>query len=213
MSDPTSSNQYIPPPSNPYGPPPGSLPAVAPPRIDGVSIGAFVLGLLCCSPIALVLSIVGIVRTTGGQRKGRWASVAGLVLGVAGLIAGILAITAGGLFLNSIVEPGEAKVGQCVDIDDEDDSILMRKAECDEPHDAEIVGVAEVTNENVEQVNSLMVAYCLELISEEGYAKIDAIIDDAEELKALTEDPNDVEVGVDFACYVEPGDKLYEPIL
>lgn len=211
MSNPYGNDPYgQQPPSNPYGPPGGGSGFSEPAKTDGVSIAAFVLSLLCCSPVALVLGIIGIVRTKGGQRKGRWAAVIGLILSIIGLIAGVVAIAVGGVFLASVVEPGEAEVGQCVNIDEDDDTVLMREAECDEEHDAEIVGVAEVTDENLEQIESTMAGYCLEAISDEDFAKLSEYLED---IKAVTQDPNDVEVGDDLVCYVEPGDKLDAPIL
>jgi hypothetical protein len=206
--------QPPPPPSSPYGPPGGSSGFNEQPKTDGVSIAAFVLSLLCCSPVALVLGIVGIVRTKGGQRKGRWAAITGLILSIIGLIAGAVVIAIGGVFLASVVEPGEAEVGQCVNIDEDGNEVLMREAECDEEHDAEIVGVVEVTDENLEQIEAEMVGYCFTtVISEEDLAKIQEVTNPLEDIKAITQDPNDVEVDDDLVCYVEPGDKLDEPIL
>lgn len=210
MSNPYGNDPYgQQPPQNPYGPPGGGSGFNEPAKTDAVSIIALVTA-FCCSPVAMVLGIIGIVRTKGGQRKGRWAAIIGLILGTLGLIGGVVVIAIGGVFLASVVEPGEAEVGDCVNIDEEDDSVLMREAECDEEHDAEIVGVAKVTDENLEQIESTMVGYCLEAISDEDFAKLSEYVED---IKAVTQDPNDVEVGDDLVCYVEPGDKLDEPIL
>jgi len=63
--------QYAPP-----GPPPGR------PR-DGVSIAAFVTGLLGLVLVSVVLAIAGLARTAGGQRRGRGFAVAALALSVA----------------------------------------------------------------------------------------------------------------------------------
>ncbi len=210
MSNPYGNDPYGQQPPNPYGPPGGGSSLNEPPKTDVVSISALVLSLLCCSPVALVLGIVGIVRTKGGRRKGRWAAIVGLVLSVIGLIGGVVLIAAGGIFLSSVVAPEDAEVGQCINIDTDDDTVLLREAECNEEHDGEIVGVAEVTDENLEQVESLMAGYCAEAISDEDFAKL---TDYLEDIKAVTQDPNDVEVGDELVCYVEPGDKLDEPIL
>jgi len=214
VSNPYGNDPYGQQPPNPYGAGGGSsfnAPGAGgfqQPKTDGVSIAAFVLSLLCCSPVALVLGIVGIVRTKGGQRKGRWAAIVGLVLSIIGLIGGVALIAAGGLFLSSVVSPEEAEVGQCVKIDEDDDTVLLREAECNEEHDGEIVGVAKVTDDNLEQVSSQMAGYCLEAISDEDFAKL---TDYVEDIKALTEDPNDVEVGDHLVCYVDK--KLDKPIL
>ena len=76
-SQPWASPTYPPPP--PYLP---SGPAAERPQ-DGVSIAGFVTGLLGIVLVSVVLSIVGLTRTAGGQRRGRGFAVAGLVLSVA----------------------------------------------------------------------------------------------------------------------------------
>ena len=218
MSNPYGNDPYGQQPQNPYGPPGGGAPQFGAsgeqPKTDPVSIVALVLS-FCCSPVSLVLGIVGIVRTKGGQRKGRWAAIVALILSILGLIAGIAVVAAGGLFLSSVVTPEDAEVGQCVNIDEDDNTVFLREAECNEEHDAEIVGVAEVTDENLEQVEAEMAGYCVTtVISEEDLAAIqEAGIDIITDLQAVTQDPNDVEVGDDLVCYVEPGDKLDESIL
>jgi hypothetical protein len=201
------------PPSNPYGPPGGGSGFNEPAKTDGVSVAALILGILCCGPGSLILGFVGLSRTKGGKRKGRGMAIAGIVLGIIGLIANavlIIGVVAGANWFASIVEPEDAEVGQCVNIDTEDDTVLLREAECDEEHDGEIVGVAEVTDENLQQVESLMAGYCAEVISDEDFAKLS---DHLEDIKAVTQDPNDVEVGDELVCYVEPGEKLDAPIL
>ncbi|WP_188111411.1 DUF4190 domain-containing protein [Nocardioides antri] len=207
-------------PQNPYGGGGGGSSFNAPgsggfeqPKTDGVSIAALVTGLICCAPVSLILGFVGLGRTKGGQRKGRGMAITGIILGLLGLLVWVgvgIAGVAGVNFLDSIVTPENAEVGQCVNVDEEGDEVFLREAECSEEHDAEIVAVAEVTDENIEQVESLMVGYCAEAISEDDRAKLTDYLGD---LQAVTEDPNDVSVGDHLVCYVEPDDKLDEPIL
>lgn len=212
MSNPYGNDPYGQQPPNPYGGAPGGG-FNEPAKTDGVSIASLVLGLLCCAPVGLVLGFVGLKRTKGGQRKGRGLAITGIVLGLLGLLVWVflgIAAIAGVAWFASVVDPADAEVGQCVNIDEDGDTVLMREAECDEEHDAEIVGVAEVTDENLEQVESLMAGYCAEAISDEDFAKLTDYLQD---IKAVTQDPEDVEVGDDLVCYVEPGDKLDKPIL
>lgn len=181
-----------------------------PPKTDGVSIASLVLSLLCCTGlIGLILGFVGLSRTKGGQRKGRGFAIAGIVIG----IVSVLATVAGGAFLiffaNSVVTPGKAEVGQCVDVDEDDGTVLMYKKECSEEHDAEIVGVEKVDSDNIDDIKEGMGAYCLELIKPEDLTKLTDYLP----TKALIEDPKKVEVGDHLVCYVEPGKKLDEPIL
>ncbi len=215
---------------NPYGgppPPPGQNPygatpytggdaygggQPAPAKTDGISIAAFVTGLLCLGPISLILGIVGITRTKNSQRKGRWAAVIGVVLGLVGLVTWI-AVVAGGVWLfNNAVTPGNAEVGQCVNIDTEDNEVTMLKKECNEDHDGEIVGVAEVDDDNRDAIQSGMAAYCLEIVDEDDVATL--VSNDEIELLAVTEDPSDVSNGDHLVCYAEAKEgKLKEKLL
>lgn len=53
--------------------------------LDGVSLASFVLaltlGLGFGGPLALTLAVIGLVRTAGRKRRGRWAAVWGGILG------------------------------------------------------------------------------------------------------------------------------------
>jgi hypothetical protein len=201
----------------PYGQPynaPDGQSFGAPAKTDAVSITAFVLSLLCCAPVGLVLGFIGLGRTKGGQRKGRWAAVTAIVLGLLGLVAwvlGAIGIAGGISFLNSVVTPGNAEVGQCVDIEEDGSSVIFTEKDCTEEHDGEIVAVEEVTSENVDLVNEQMVGYCASIIDPDDQA----VLDEHPELtlQAVTEDPGDIEAGDHLACYVESDDDLTEPLL
>jgi hypothetical protein len=217
VSNPYGNNPYgQQPPSNPYGPPGGGSGFNQPVKTDGVSIASLVTSLVCCAPVGLVLGFVGLKRTKGGQRKGRGLAITGIVLGLLGILVWVglaIAAVAGVAWFDSLVTLDEAEAGQCVDIDADGDTVLMYEAECNEEHDAEIVGVAEVTDENLQQIESEMAGYCVTtVISEADLAKIGEVAG-VEDIKAVTEDPNDVEVGDSLICYVEPGEKLDAPIL
>jgi hypothetical protein len=208
-----------PPPPNPYGAPsyPGGpgygAPGGQPPKTDGMSVAALVSGLLCCAPVSLVLGFIGLGRTKGGQRKGRGMAIAGIVLGLLGLVAWVgiaIAGVAGVSFLDSIVTPGNAEVGQCVNIDEDDDEVFLREKDCNEEHDGEIVGVKEITEDNLDEAEGAMVSYCQEVIADDDLAKLAEHLDDIE---AVTEDPTNVEVGDHIVCYVHSDEKLTEPIL
>ncbi len=206
-----------PPGQNPYGaqPFPGGDPyggQPAPPKTDGVSIAAFVTGLLCCAPIGVILGILGIRRTKNGERKGRWAAITGLVLGGLGILAWIGLAVGGVWVFNNAVTPDNAEVGQCVNIDTDDNEVSMLKKECDESHDGEIVAVEEVDSDNKDAIQSGMADYCVELLDAEDLTTL--LSNDEIEVKAVIEDPSDVSNGDHIVCYAEAKDgKLKEKLL
>lgn len=206
---------------NPYGggggynPPPGGGfpggPVNEPPKTDGVSIAALITSFLCClAPIGVILGFVGLSRTKGGRRKGRGLAIAGIIIGIIVSLASAGIGAAIFIFADSIVTPGNAEVGQCVNVDEEDGTVFLYKKDCTEEHDAEIVGIAEVTDENRDAISDGMANYCGTAIDAEDLAKL---ADYAGDISAVIEDPEDVSNGDHLVCYVEPGDKLTDPIL
>ncbi|WP_141012764.1 DUF4190 domain-containing protein [Nocardioides sambongensis] len=218
-------NPYDPPGGspNPYGQPQYGTPYGAggygapgtEAKTDGVSIASFVLSLLCCTGlIGMILGFVGLSRTKDGKRKGRWMAVAGIVIGAVTLV-GALAVGAITFFIaDQVVTPGNAEVGQCVDIEDVDGDVAMVKKDCTDEHDGEIVGVADITADNRDDVADRLSEYCSEVVSAEDRATIDEFssANGTLQYRAVTQDPDDVEAGDRLVCYVE-GDDLTEPIL
>lgn len=214
-----------------YGPPPGGgTPGgfgSQPPKTDGVSVASFVLSLLCCTGlIGLILGFVGLSRTKGGQRKGRGFAIAGVVLGIGSVLAGIGAAVFLVFFAQSVVTPDNAEAGQCVNVTTEDDSVFLRKKDCADEHDGEIVHVGEAreiedaaTEIAVDMPESLssitsdaeaQEAICSHLV---GDAASD-FPDDLEWVLAFNEaDRDDPDDDAPFLCYVESSSKLDEPLL
>ncbi|MEQ6903118.1 DUF4190 domain-containing protein [Nocardioides sp. YIM 152588] len=193
---------YPPPPPNPYGADPYAQDPGAGASTDGVSIASFVLSLLCCtSPIGLIMSFFGLSRTKGGKRKGRWAAVAGLVIG----ILGTLSLIGFGIFVafiaNTIVTPANAEAGTCVNIEEDDDIVVFTKSDCADEHDGEIVGVAEVTEDNLEAISTAMAAYCATVVDPGEFLKITTSPD--LKLQAVSENPDDPEIGDHLVCYAQ----------
>lgn len=189
------------PPQNPYGsaPYPGGQPEGQ--KTDGVSIAAFVTGILCCAPVGVILGFIGLRRTKDGQRKGRWAAVTGLILGSLGILAWIGATVFIVFIVNNVVTPDNAEVGQCISIDEDNGEVSMLKKECDEKHDGEIVAVEELDSDTASTAEDLQVAYCNEIIDEADLTTI--LGRDDIELQAVFEDPDNVEDGDHIVCYVE----------
>lgn len=234
MSDPYGNNPYGPPggpnpggqpnPYGPpgggagggYGPPPGAYPGGSEPmspKTDGLSITALVLSFLCClAPVGVILGFVGLSRTKGGKRKGRGLAIGAIIVGILMSLVSAAAIVAIVFLADKVVTPANAEVGQCVDVTTEDDSVFLYKKDCTEDHDAEIVGVAEVDDDNREAIASDMAGHCGTIVSAEDLAKLEAFSSDLE-YNAVIEDPDDVSNGDHLVCYVESNDKLDEPIL
>ncbi len=221
MSNPYGNDPYGQQPQNPYGGGAGGASFNAPgsggfeqPKTDGVSIASLVLSLICCAPVGLILGFVGISRTKGGRRKGRGLAITGIVLGLLGLLAWVgiaIAAAAGVAWFDSILEADEAEVGQCIDVDDDDnDAVLLYEAECSDAHDGEVVAVAKVNDENREEISSAMADFCATLISPEDLVTLAGV--EGLEYSAVIEDPDDVSNGDTLVCYVT-GDDLDEPIL
>ncbi|NYJ00581.1 hypothetical protein HNR19_001279 [Nocardioides thalensis] len=204
--------QYGAPGGGQYGAPGGGQAfGSEPTKTDGLSIAAFVSSLVCCSPVAIVLGFIGLSRTKNGQRKGRWAAVLGLVLGIIGLLAGAAVIVFVVILGNTLVTPGNAEVGQCVNIDEEDNTVTMTKKECTEEHDGEIVATTTVDDDNRADITEQMSLFCQTLIDEEDMATLNEHPD--LEYNAVLEDPDNVENGDHLVCYVESEEKLTEPLL
>lgn len=234
--DPTGSGQPTPP--NPYGapqqpaygsaqPPYGQPPYGQPPagggyvpnpygetpkKNDGVSITAFVLSLtFCLSLVGVILGFVGLSRTKGGQRKGRWAAVTAIVVGlVFTAIAAVLGIVIG-IFAASVVTIDEAKAGICIDVDSDDDGVILTESECGEGHDAQIVYTGDAGDDAEALETGGVDAVCAaraepaitELVSSGDY-----------EFQAVLDDPQDVSSDDKVVCYVErtDGEKISEKL-
>ncbi len=202
-------------PASPYGAP-GGFPGGSDPmpaKTDGISIAALVTSLLCVfAPLGVILGIVGISRTKGGQRKGRGFAIAGIVIGVLMSIGTAVAGAAIFFIADAIVTPGEAKAGQCVDVSNNDnDVVVMTKKDCTDKHDAEIVATTKVTSANLADVKSNVSGICGTLVSQEDLQKLNEV--QGLDYKALIEDPKKVKVGDHLVCYVEGAKKLTKPLL
>ncbi len=121
---------------NPYG-------NEAPKKTDAVSIVGFILSLtFCLSLIGFILGLVGLGRTKGGKRKGRWAAISATIIGLLATIAGGALIAVLVVFANSVIAVDDAEVGQCLDVSSEDDtSVVITDQSCDGDHDGEITWV------------------------------------------------------------------------
>lgn len=198
--------------SNPYG-------NEMPKKTDAVSIIGFVLSLTCClSLIGAILGFVGLSRTKGGRRKGRWAAISAAIIGVIGTLVGAALVAVFVIFAQSVIDVEEAKVGECASVSSDDgNSVLLREKDCSEDHDAEIVWVGDVgdvksldvapTNPDDFTDSGASFLICTNLMDP---ADLEAIGDDVEYQYVTTdENPSDSDAAL---CYAERdnGDEFTE---
>lgn len=230
------SNPYgAPPPTNPYSGPqfnPSSFPTYGngpqyggapgypgapgtPGKTDGMAIGALVasvLGFCTCIGfiVGIVLGFISLSRTKVSGAGGRGMAIAGIVIGFAGIVLGIIGVVVLAVVgINRVVTPGNAEVGQCVDVTHDGNSVSMVKKSCTDAHDGEIVATATVDAENREAASTT--AYCATIIA----ADDEVALSSHPELKLhlVTENPDDMQIGDHIACYVEGSSKLTEDVL
>lgn len=184
--------------NNPYGDPYRSA---AP--TDGLSIAALVCSLTCCAaPVGIGLGIAGIVRTKDGRRSGRWAAVTGLVVGIVMMLASVAVIIGLVWYGTNTVLIEDARAGDCIDVGDVD----IWKAECDEPHDAEVIHAGQFDEELVEQYVATPSAteFCAPLAVRSGYADVVRQGNHGISTWVDSWDIDDPDVGDHFICVAEP---------
>lgn len=210
-TNPYSTNPYGGAPASPYGSPG----AGAGRGTDPVSITGFVLSLLCCtSVVGLILGIVGLSRTKGGQRGGRWAAIAATAIGAVGTLVFVGMIGFITWFGTSTVRLESADTGQCVNVDafsSSHDATLFKR-DCDEPHDAEIVVVDEFDRDLLEayETGNTAASVCRDLLSEE----YDAAFATGDYDLGIVFEATDPSRDDAFICFLERanGQDLTEPI-
>ncbi|WP_158371941.1 DUF4190 domain-containing protein [Cellulosimicrobium cellulans] len=82
----------VPPPASAAAPPPPPPAPAVDAESDGVSLAAFITGLLSLGPVPLVLGLVGYERARRRGARASWMAVTGIVLGAVSTIG--LMITA-----------------------------------------------------------------------------------------------------------------------
>lgn len=105
-------------PQGPHDPPAQAGGARPQAPLDVVSVVGLVLAVLL-APVGLVVSIVGLVRTSGGRRRGRGFAIAGVVVSVVVSIlvaVGVVALVALGSWVSSEVSTGLEDVEDLEDV-------------------------------------------------------------------------------------------------
>jgi Septum formation len=143
----------------PYGPPP---PAER--RLDGWSVAALVCGILPTVVLGLVLSVVGLIRTSNPLRRGRGLAMTGLVLSLV-WVAGFTAIgvyheqhktpAAAGVEVN----PFDLGVGDCFEqppLTGQTTVHTVSKVPCDQAHNAVITATIEPPNASYPGLSAIL---------------------------------------------------------
>ncbi|ANH38820.1 hypothetical protein I601_2402 [Nocardioides dokdonensis FR1436] len=168
MSNPPPEDPYHPqpppPPQNPYG---QAFPGAGDPRQEGppskaMAVASLVLSFLFCVPFvaaiaSIVLGVIVLGRSRNGRDHGRGLAIAGIVISTLVLLATIAVVVLIVVFASQVQSVDDLEEGQCVNFSGVDDSSstetfsAITLAECTESHDAEVVGVYELTEDLLAQ--------------------------------------------------------------
>lgn len=201
-------------PANPYGQPPAQpgggggygapFPgggAASQPENKGLAIAALVLAVIACAIpnlISLVLAIIVLVKKKGGKGL----AIAAIVIDVIVLAVWVL-LFAGGLWLfNNIITVDDAKVGECVSTETDNDEVGLMKADCGEPHDAEVFAVGDLSADELTVYETEPAQICVERYTADGNSIADL---PGDFINIVTNDLSPAE-GDPFACLVENED-------
>ncbi|CAN5402383.1 hypothetical protein BH09ACT12_BH09ACT12_12210 [soil metagenome] len=202
----------------PYGQTPyGQTPFTPEPakKTDAVSITGFVLAFTCfLSPVGLILGLVGLGRTKGGQRKGRWAAISAIPLGLVFSIIGGLIVFGVVYALQNVITPDNAEVGQCIEVSRDGDEYNLLKQDCTDTHDAEVIYVGVASDYEGNLSGSIdPVDVCTSLMPDDDLAALAAFPDDLI-VNLIIEDPSDISPDDKFLCFAELSiGSLDKPIL
>jgi hypothetical protein len=141
-------------PGVPWSPPSGYSPQEQ--RTNGFAIAALVFGILSGIVLAVIFGIIALVQIPKKNQKGKGLAIAGLILaGVwtffwAVLIAAIVVTSADRDASGEITESGDVsafslEVGDCLnDVDENQEITTLPAVPCDQPHEAEVVGMFDL---------------------------------------------------------------------
>jgi Septum formation len=130
------------------------------PKRSGKALAGFILGLLsillfitiAVPLLGLIFGLLGAreIKRSAGARSGLGMARAGWILGLLGLIGGAFLWVAIGVFISETESVFSLKVGQCVELPDEDESEVsrVRTFDCSEAHEAEVFAVGDLGSGN-----------------------------------------------------------------
>jgi hypothetical protein len=78
---------------------------VQPPKTNGMAIAGFVVALLCCSPLGIVFSAIGLNQIgKNPSQGGKGLAMAGLIIGIIGVIGWIFYLAFWGTLFGAAIE-------------------------------------------------------------------------------------------------------------
>lgn len=215
-----------PPPHQPYGQPYGqSFPGAGDPRQEGppskaMAIASLVLSFLFCVPVvaaivSIVLGVLVLRRSKDGRDHGRGLAIAGIVISTLVLLATIAFVVLIVVFGSQVKSVNDLEQGQCVNFSGVDDTSstetfsAITLAECTEDHDAEVVGVYELSTDLLEQHAD---GDYTEVCAPSFTASAGSTRDDLE--PSFATDVADPDAGDQVACFFErtDGERLTAPL-
>jgi len=146
-------------PQAPFAAPPPYGSATPPPAsgTNGFAIAGFVLSLPGMVPLAVIFSIIGLVKARSAHQKGKGLAIAGLVISAVWVLVAVLGVAA---FLSgradrdasgAVVKPGTVdvlslRVGDCVQLpsDSTFDTTKLPAVPCSQLHDGEVYVVGSL---------------------------------------------------------------------
>jgi hypothetical protein len=138
----------------PYGAP-GSFPSGGDqgPPSKGMAIGALVSSVLCCLPVGLVLGIIVLRRSKDGRDHGKGLAIAAIVLNTLVMIGATVLLVVAVVFGSQVRAVSDLEPGDCISADglrgDAESFETITEQECTEPHDAEVLGVVTLTEQDL----------------------------------------------------------------
>lgn len=154
---------YPPPPPPPYEQ--GAYPGpVGHKPLSTLSLLALITGIFC-GLVGVILGVLGLRDTKGGQKRGRGLAIAGIVLGVLGTVVATAIVLLSAVFVDKLA--GNLEVGECLaELPTEDTVITLDKVDCSEPHVGEAYATVTVEDSPTYPGVDVLMSYQEECVAE-----------------------------------------------
>ena len=69
---------------------------IPPQKTNGLAVAGFVTGLVCCSPVGIILSVIALSQISGDpSQKGKGLAQAGLIISIVSLVLSLILFSTG----------------------------------------------------------------------------------------------------------------------